>query len=145
MSFDPAALRRLSGRHQSTPRPAAARFLLRVGAAAGVAAALCDVLLLLVARAAGWDTTVDGTAVEPLAVVVVCVLTGVLAGLASYLAARVTRRPSLWVGLAGAALWLASIQQVPPAVLAMHTVAALWIVGWLTRAVWRGSHVEQAG
>lgn len=143
MSFDPAALRRLAGSGQRPPKPATAGFLVRVGVAAGLAAALCDVVLLLVARAAGWLTEVDGAAIEPLAVVVVCVLTGFLAGLGAYVAARVTRRPSLWVAVVGAVLWLASIQGLQPAVLALHSVAAAWIVGWLTYAVRRGSHLLQ--
>lgn len=142
MSFDPAALKKLSGPRNRPRRPVAVAFLLRVGIAAGVAAALCDVALLLVAEAAGWDTVAAGQAVRPLPVVAVCVLVGLLAALASYVAARVTKRPALWVGLAGAVLWLASIQGLPPAVAAMHTIAALWIVGILTRAVRGGSHLR---
>ena len=142
MSFDPAALQRLSGPRRRAPSPVQASFLLRVGAAAGVAAALTDVVLLLVARAAGWDTSVDGQFIQPLAVVLVCIGVAVLAALASYVAARVTKRPQIWVLLFGLGLWLASIQAVPPAVIAMHTVAAAWIVGFLTRAVREGTHLR---
>ncbi len=142
MSFDPAALGQLAGPVRHRPRPVRVSFLLRVGAASAIAAALCDVVLLLVARAAGWDTAVDGRPVQPLAVVGVCLIVGVLAALACYVAARVTKRPALWVALAGGVLWLASIQQVPPVVLAMHTIAAVWIVGLLTRAVRAGTHLR---
>ena len=117
-------------------------FLLRVGAAAGVAAALCDVVLLLVARAVGWETTVDGQAITPLPVVLVSLAVGVLAAFSAYVAARVTKRPAVWVGLAGLVLWVASIQGLPPAVIALHTVAAILIVVWLTLAVRGGSHLR---
>ena len=80
--------------------------------------------------------------VQPLAVVAVCVLVGVLGALASYVAARVTKSPALWVVIGGAGLWLASVQNLPRTLQAMHLVAALWIVGWLARAVLRGSHLR---
>ncbi len=141
MSFDPQALRSLGGRRKLARRPVTVAFVLRVGIAAGVAAALCDVVLLLVARWAGWETRVDNQPIEPLPVVVVCVLVGALGALGAYVAARVTKRPSLWVVVAGTLLWLASVQQVPAAVVLLHTVAALWIVGWLAFAVRGGSHL----
>jgi hypothetical protein len=141
VSFDPQTLRSLGGRATPTRPPVAAAFLLRVGISAGVAAALCDVVLLLIARGAGWDTSVDGQSIEPLPVVLVSVLVGLLAAVATYVAARVTKRPSLWVALAGAGLWLASIQDLPPAIVALHTVTAVWVVGWLTFAVRGGSHL----
>lgn len=142
MSFDPAALQRLAGPRQRPASPVQAAFLLRVGGGAGVAAALTDVVLLLVARAVGWDTAVDGRPLQPLAVVLVCVGVAVVAALAAYVAARVTKRPHVWVLLGGVVLWLASIRGVPPAVMAMHTVAAAWIVGFLARAVRGGSHLR---
>jgi hypothetical protein len=145
VSFDPAELDRLSGPRRRRNRPVAAAFLFRVGLAAGVAAALCNVLLLLVAQGLSWDVTVDGQSVQPMAVVVVCVLVAALAALGAYAAARMTKRPALWVVLAGIALWLASLQGLPPAVISLHTVAALWIVGWLARAVRGGTHLTGGG
>ena len=145
MSFDPQRLRALGGRTSPSRRPVKAAFLLRVGAGAGVAAALCDVVLLLIAGAAGWDVTVDGQAVRPLSVILVCVIVGLMAALAAYVAARVTKHPGIWTALAGSLLWLASIQDLPAAVVGLHTIAALWIVGWLTRAVWGGSHLRHGG
>jgi hypothetical protein len=106
---------------------------------------LCNVLLLLIAQGLGWDTTVDGQSVQPLAVALVCVVVAALAALGAYAAARVTKRPALWVVLAGGAMWLASVQGLPPAVIGLHTVAALWIVGWLTRAVRGGTHLTGGG
>lgn len=145
VSFDPQTLRALGGSALPARRPVKAAFLLRVGAGAGVAAALCDVVLLLTADAAGWDTTVNGQAVRPLAVVLVCVLVGLMAAVAAYVAARVTKHPGMWTALAGCLLWLASIQDLPVAVVGLHTIAAIWIVGWLTRAVWGGSHLRRGG
>ena len=43
--------------------------------------------------------------------------------------------------MAGAGLWLASVQGLPRALQVMHLIAAVWIVGWLARAVTRGSHL----
>lgn len=142
VSFDPQALRALGGRPPTARRPVEAAFLLRVGAAAGVAAALCDVIILTVARSADWDTIVAGQAIEPLPVVLVCLVIGLLGALGAYVAARVTKRPSLWVAVAGALLWLASVQDLPPAVMALHTIAAIWIVGWLAYAVRGGTHLR---
>lgn len=140
--FDPEALRALGGRPRRPRRPATLPFLLRVGVAAGLAAAVCDLLALLLARWQGWDVEVpEAPPVGPLAVIVVCVLVGVLAALGAYACARVTKRPEIWVGLAGAGLWLASVQGLPRALQVMHLIAAVWIVGWLARAVTRGSHL----
>ena len=61
---------------------------------------------------------------------------------AAYVAARVTKRPAVWVVIGGAGLWLASIQDLPRTLQVMHLIAALWIVGWLARAVLRGSHLR---
>jgi hypothetical protein len=142
VSFDPEALRALGGSAQPPRRPVTAAFLLRVGLAAGLAAAGCNLVLLLVARAPGWDVTPPGAGpVGPLAVVLVCLVVAALASLATYAAARVTKRPSLWVIVVGAGLLLASIQDLPPTLQIMHAVAAVWIVGWLARAVHRGTHV----
>jgi Na+/phosphate symporter len=119
-----------------------AAFLLRVGLAAGLAAAGCDVVLLLVAWAQGWDVTPPGAApVQPLGVVLVCLVVAALASLATYAAARVTKHPSLWVGVVGVGLLLASVQDLPPTLQIMHAVAAAWIIGWLARAVHRGTHL----
>ena len=142
-NFDPAALRALGGSPVRPRRPVTPGFLLRVGAAAGVAAAVCNVVVLLVAQWRQWHvTSPDSSPVSPLAVVVVCVLVGVLGALAAYVAARVTKRPALWVVIGGAGLWLASIAGLPRTLQVMHLIAALWIVGWLARAVLRGSHLR---
>jgi len=142
VSFDPAALRRLGGPKRRPERPATLGFLLRIGVAAGVAAALCGVVLLLTARAAGWDTTVDGTALQPFGVVGVCLVVGVLAALGTYVAARVTVRPEVWVTIAGALIFAASLPGLPPAVIALHSLAAVWIVGSLAWGVRGGSHLR---
>ena len=140
--FDPQAVRSLGGRTVRPRRPVTAGFLLRVGAAAGLAAAVCNLLVLLVARWQGWDVTPPAAEpVQPLAVIVVCLVVGVLGALAAYVAARVTKRPAVWVVIGGAGLWLASIQDLPRTLQVMHLIAALWIVGWLARAVLRGSHL----
>mgnify|MGYP002651364089 CR=1 FL=1 len=64
-----------------------------------VRSAFIDVLAddyLRTARAAGWDTTVDGTSLQPFGVVGVCLVVGVLAALAELVARRVRRhRPGL--------------------------------------------------
>lgn len=143
MSFDPAALRRLGGTQRRPARPVTAGFLLRIGLASGVAAALCSIVLLLTARAAGWDASVDGTPVQPLGVVGVCLVVAVLAALGAYVAARVTAHPAAWVTVAGAGLYLASLPGLPPAVAAMHTVTAAFIVGLLAWAVRGGSHLRR--
>ena len=89
MSFDPAALRSLAGRPQHRQRPATAAFLLRVGASAGIAAAACDLLVLLVGQWRGWELTAPGAQpVRPLGIVLVCLVVGVLAGLGAYIAAH---------------------------------------------------------
>jgi hypothetical protein len=74
-------------------------------------------------------------------VVLVCLVVAALAALASYAAARVTKHPSLWVGVVGAGLLLASVQGLPLTLQIMHAVAAVWIVGWLARGVVGGSHL----
>ncbi len=141
--FDPDALRALGGRPHRARRPATLPFLLRIGLAAGLAAAGCDLVVLLLAGWQGWDVHVpDAATVGPLAVIVVCLLVGVLAAIGAYTAARVTKRPEIWVLLAGGGLWLASVQGLPRTLQVMHLIAALWIVGWLARAVVRGSHVR---
>ncbi len=141
--FDPDALRALGGRPHRPRRPATLPFLLRIGVAAGLAAAACDLVVLLLAAWQGWDLTVPGApAVGPLGVVLVCVVVGVLAALGAYAAARVTKRPEIWVLTAGVGLWLASVQGLPRTLQVMHLIAAVWIVGWLARAVVRGSHVR---
>lgn len=144
MSFDPQALQALGGRPPTPRRPVSAVFLLRVGAAAGVAAAVVNLLILVLAHWLGWDLlTPTGQPVRALGIALVCVLVAVLAAVGAYVAARVTKRPALWVALAGAGLWLASIQGLPPVLITMHTVAAVSVVGWLTRAVRGGSHLHR--
>jgi hypothetical protein len=142
VTFDPEAIRRLGGPRRIARPAASLAYLVRVGAGAGLAAALCNVALLLVSRAAGWDTSVDATALQPLPVVVVSLSTGVLAGLGAYAAARVTKRPDVWTCGAGALLYAASLPGLPAAVLAMHTITALWVVGWLAVAVRGGTHLR---
>lgn len=117
-------------------------FLLRVGVAAGLAAGGTNLLLLLLATWRGWDVTPPGTTpVRALPVVLVCLLSGVLGAAGAYAAARVTKRPELWVVVGGAVLFLASINGLPRTLQGMHLIAALWVVGWLARAVVRGSHL----
>lgn len=142
MSFDPQALEALGGAARAQRPPATIRFLLRIGVAAGVGAAVCDLVLWLVAGWRGWDIAPDGSRIEAVGIVVVCVLVGVLAALGSYVAARVTRRPAIWVGFVGLLMLLASLQGLPPAVRAMHIVTGAWIIGWLTAAVRGGSHLR---
>ena len=142
-SFDPHALRALGGSPLRPRRPVTAGFLLRVGAAAGLASAACNVGLLLIARWRGWDVRPPDTGqVQPLAVILVSIVVGVLGALAAYVAARVTKRPALWVVVGGAGLLLASIQGLPRTLQVMHLITALWVVGWLARAVLRGSHLR---
>ncbi len=64
---------------------------MKLGLATGLAAAACNLAVLLVARWRGWDLQPPGmAAVRPLSVVAVCVLVGFLAAVAAYVAARVT-------------------------------------------------------
>lgn len=143
MTFDGQALRALGGEPERPRRPATAAFLLRVGLAAGLAAAGCNLLVLLLSQWRGWDTTPpDAPPVRPLGVVLVCLVVGLLAASGAYVAARVTKRPALWVAVAGAGLLLASVQNLPPALQVMHAITGAWVIGWLTRAVMRGSHVR---
>jgi hypothetical protein len=143
VSFDPDALRALGGSPRRAARPATLGFLVRVGLGAGLSAAVCNVTIWLVARAAGWDLTApQNPPVRPLAIVVVCLLVGLLAALGSYVAARVTRRPVIWVSLLGVVLTLASTSGLPTTLQAMHLVTGALIVGWLARAVVRGSHMS---
>lgn len=143
MSFDPAALRSLAGRPQHRQRPATAAFLLRVGASAGIAAAACDLLVLLVGQWRGWELTAPGAQpVRPLGIVLVCLVVGVLAGLGAYIAARVTKHPSVWVVVVGVGLLIASVQNLPPALIVMHAITAAWVIGWLATAVLGGTHLR---
>lgn len=142
MTFDPEALRALGGRGRPGRRPATPRFLLRVGTAAGIGAAATNAVVWLLATWRGWLLEApDGTAVGLLPVILVCVITGLVAALGAYVAARVTKHPALWVAVLGAMLLLASVQELPPALVAMHVVTGVWVVGWLTRATLRGSHL----
>lgn len=110
--------------------------------ASGVAAAVCDLVVWLVARGLGWSLQADDQQVAALSVIFVCLLVAVLAALGAYVATRVTRRPEIWVALLGLVLLVASIQGLPPALVAMHVIAGAWIIGWLTAAVRGGSHVR---
>lgn len=142
VSFDPDALRTLGGQGRRDRRPATLPFLLRLGTAAGLAAAGCNLALLLIAGWQDWDTTPPGgSPVQFLAVVAVSLLVGVLGALGAYATARVTKRPAWWVVIAGGVLLVASIQGLPSTLQVMHAVTAVWIVGWLARGVAGGSHV----
>jgi hypothetical protein len=142
VTFDPQALRALGGRERPAKRPATPRYLLRVGTAAGVGAAATNSVVWLLATWRGWllEGSV-GDAVGLLPVILVCVITGVVAALGAYAAARVTKHPALWVAVVGAVILLASVQGLPPALVAMHVVTGLWVIVWLTRATLRGSHL----
>lgn len=111
--------------------------------AAALAASGCNLLLLLVAMWRGWSITPpDAPPVRPLGIVLVCLVVGVLAGSGAYVATRVTKRPALWVAAAGIGLLLASVQGLPGALQVMHVITGIWVIGWLNRAVVRGSHVR---
>ncbi len=142
MSFDPDALRALGGRQREVQRPATAAYLIRVGLAAGLAGAACNLGVWITGRNVQWDLAPPaGTSVRPLAIVAVCLLVGLAAALATYVAARVTKHPAVWVALAGSILTAASLVDLPPALVVMHLVTGVSVVGWLTLAVRRGSHV----
>lgn len=116
---------------------------MRVGLAAGLGAAVCDLLLLLLAQARGWQITPpQGQPVRAISVILVCLLVGALAAMGSYAAARVTKHPMLWVLLVGFILLVASVQGLPMTLQLMHTVAGVWVIGWLALAVRRGSHLH---
>ncbi len=143
MSFDPDALSALGGGARRPQRRVTLPFLMRVGVAAGVAAAVCDLVVLLVADWRGWSVTPIGdVSVTALSVVLVCLVVGVLAGMCAYAAARVTKYPSAWVAAGGLVLLAASLLGLPPALQAMHVITAAWVIGWLTLAVRRGSHLQ---
>jgi hypothetical protein len=142
VTFDPDALRDLGGRERPGRRPATPRFLLRVGTAAGIGAAATNAVVWLLATWGGWLLEApDGTGVGLLPVILVCVITGVVAALGAYAAARVTKHPALWVAVVGGVLLLASVQGLAPTLVAMHVVTGVWVVGWLTRATLRGSYL----
>jgi hypothetical protein len=142
VSFDPDALRALGGRPRRVRRPVTAAYLVRVGLAAGLAAAGCNLCVWIVGRNAQWDLTPPTSSpVRPLAIAALCLLVGLLAALASYVCARVTKHPAVWVALVGSVLTAASLTGLPPALAAMHLVTGAWIVGWLTLAARGGSHV----
>ncbi|MEZ5184804.1 MAG: hypothetical protein R2720_03580 [Candidatus Nanopelagicales bacterium] len=146
MSFEPAALRALGGKPPRRNRPVTAAYLVRLGLAAGLGAAICDLGLLLLAQARGWQSaTPEGQPVRAMGVVLVCLLVGALAALGSYAAARVTKHPALWVVLVGVGLLVASVQGLPRTLVAMHLIAGVWIIGWLALAVRHGSHLLQKG
>lgn len=121
-----------------------AAYLIRVGLGAAVAAAVCDVGVWLLATARGWSLIVGDQQVMVLSVVLVCLLVGLLAGLGSYVAARVTKKPAVWVAAVGVALLIASVRGLPPTLTAMHVITGGWIIGWLVAAVRGGSHVPTA-
>jgi Family of unknown function (DUF6069) len=117
-------------------------FLMRVGVAAGLAAAVCNLVVLLLAQWQGWPTSVDSTPVSALSVVLVCLIVGCSAALGAYAAARVTKHPPVWVALSGAVLLVASMNDLPRVLQAMHLITGAWVVPSLTRAVRRGSHLS---
>ncbi len=142
MSFDPDALSALGGAVRRPQRRVTLPFLMRVGVAAGVAAAVCDLVVLLVADWRGWSTNPTGEVrVTALSVVLVCLVVAVLAALGAYAAARVTKHPPVWVAASGLVLLGASLVGLPPTLQAMHVIAGMWVIGWLTLAVRRGSHL----
>lgn len=142
MGFDPDALAALGGSPRKSRPPSSLGYVTRIGVASGVAAAVCDLVVWLVARGLGWSLQADDQQVAALSVIFVCLLVAVLAALGAYVATRVTRRPGIWVALIGLVLLVASIQGLPPALVAMHVIAGAWIIGWLTAAVRGGSHVR---
>lgn len=141
MSFDPDALRALAGPAKRPQRKVTFAFLMRVGIAAGLAAAACNVVVLLIAQWQGWQTSFGSTTVSALSVVLVCLIVGALGAVGAYTAARVTKHPPLWVALSGAVLLVASLNGLPVTLLAMHLITGGWVIAWLTRAVRRGSHL----
>lgn len=142
MGFDPDALASLGGGPRPAKSPAKASFLLRVGAAAGLGAAVCDLGVWLLAQGFDWSLQAGDQQVAALSVVIVCLLVGTLAGLGAYVAVRVTRKPAVWTAVVGLLLLAASITGLPPALIVMHLVAGAWIIGWLTAAVRGGTHVR---
>ena len=143
MTFDPETLRSLGGPPRPRPRPATPRFLLRVGTAAGIGAAVTNTAVWLLATWRGWSLQApDGSSVGLLPVILVCVLAGVVGALGAYAAARVAKHPAVWVAVVGTGLLTASVQGLPATLAAMHVVTGLWVVGWLSGATIRGSHLR---
>lgn len=140
--MDPDALAALGGRPERSLPPVRLAYLLRIGAASGLAAAVCNTVLWLVARARGWSLTGDSTDVDVLPVVLVSILAGVIAALGTYFAARTTKRPAVWTAVVGVGLLLASLGGLPPTLRVMHLVTGAWVITWLTAAVRGGSHVR---
>ncbi len=143
MGFDADELRRLGGDPPPRSQPVTATYLLRVGLAAAVGAALCNVVVLMVANNRAWSVAVEGLEpVRALSVVLVCSLVGLLAALATYVAARVTKRPAVWVVVAGVGILLASVQGLPPTLQVMHAITGVWVIAWLGMAVRGGTHLR---
>ncbi|MCU0279090.1 MAG: DUF6069 family protein [Candidatus Nanopelagicales bacterium] len=142
MSFDPDALSALAGPPKRPQRRVTLPFLIRLGVAAGLAAAVCNVVVLLIAQWQGWSTSVEATSVSALSVILVCLIVGCSAALGAYAAARVTKHPPVWVALSGAVLLLASLTGLPRSLQAMHLITGAWVITALTRAVRRGSHLS---
>lgn len=116
---------------------------MRVGLAAGLGAAGCDLGLLLLAQARGWQITPpQGEQVRAMSVILLCLLVGALAAAGSYAAARVTKHPVLWVILVGVILLVASVQGLSMTLQVMHAVVGVWVIGWLALAVRGGSHLH---
>jgi hypothetical protein len=143
VGFDADELRRLGGDPPPRAQPVTAAYLLRVGLAAAVAAAGCNLVVLMVANLRGWSVAVEGREpVRALSVVLVCIVVGLLAALAAYVAARVTKRPAVWVLVAGVAILLASVQSLPSTLQVMHAITGVWVIGWLGLAVRGGTHLR---
>jgi hypothetical protein len=143
VGFDADALRRLGGDPPPRAQPVTAVYLLRVGLAAAVGAALCNLVLLMIANNQAWSVAVEvREPVRPLSVVLVCAVVGLLAALAAYVAARVTKRPAVWVVVAGVGILLASVQDLPLTLQVMHAITGAWVIGWLGMAVRGGSHMR---
>jgi hypothetical protein len=142
VGFDADELRRLGGDPPSRAQPVTAAYLVRIGLAAAVGAALCNLVVLTVASSRSWLIAVeDRQPVRALSVVLVCTVVGVLAALAAYVAARVTKRPAVWVVIAGVGILLASVQGLPLTLQVMHVITGAWVIGWLGVAVRGGTHL----
>ena len=131
VGFDADELRRLGGDPPPRAQPVTAAYLVRIGLAAAVGAALCNLVVLTVASSRSWLIAVeDRQPVRALSVVLVCTVVGVLAAFAAYVAARVTKRPAVWVVIAGwESCWRRS--RAFRSLQVMHVITGAWVIGWL--------------
>lgn len=142
--MDPDAIRRVHGSEPPRRAPVAFRRCLRVGTAAATAAGACNLLVFVLAELTGWSLVPPGyPPVTPLAILLACLVAGLLAAVGGYVAARVTIRPGVWVVTAGLVLTAGSLADgLPPALATMHLVASAWLVPSTWWAVRRGSWVD---